>query len=88
MSGFGEPTGNTGRGLQATLWFEEMIEGSELGKIRRVRGGRSSLGGGGRVEWEILDFGDDEEEDRVQSIGKRKLDMVGKGDDVELRGGF
>lgn len=88
MSGFGESTGHVGKELQATPWFEEMIEGSELGKIRRRRGGRSSLGGRGRVEWEILEFGGDEEEDRVQNIGKRKLDMVGKGDDVELRGGL
>ena len=79
---------NSGRELQGMPWFEEMVEGSELGRIKRSRGGRRSFDGRNKVEWEIIEFEDDKEEDKIQNTGKRKLDMIGKGDDVEMRGGL
>lgn len=79
---------NSGRELQGMPWFEEMVEGSELGRIKRSRGGRRSFDGRSRVEWEIVEFEGDKEEDKIPNTGKRKLDMIGKGDDVEMRGGL
>ena len=38
-------------------WFEELVSDSALGRVRRRRGGRNS--GGERVEWEIVEIGDD-----------------------------
>lgn len=76
-----------GRELLGTPWFEEMIEGSELGRVRRRRGGQSSSDGRSRVEWEIVEYGNDDEESRIQGSSKRKLDMLARGDDVEMRGG-
>ena len=77
---------SNGRELQGTLWFDEMIEGSELGRIKRRRGGTSSFGRGSTVEWEIVEYRVDDEEELFQNKSKRKLDMVGKADDVEMSG--
>lgn len=68
-----------------TPWFEEMIQGSELGRMKRRRGGQSSSDGRSKVEWEIVEFTTDDEENSIIGTGKRKIDMTG--DDVEMRGG-
>lgn len=47
-----------GRGLP---YFEEMVENSRLGRIKRQRGGQASEDGRAVVQWEILEIvGDDE----------------------------
>lgn len=68
-----------------TPWFEEMIQGSELGKMKRRRGGQSSLDGRSKVEWEIVEFTADDEESSIVGTGKRKIEI--SEDDVEMRGG-
>lgn len=68
-----------------TPWFEEMIQGSELGKIKRRRGGQSSSDGRSKVEWEIVEFTADDEENSIVGTGKRKIEI--SEDDVEMRGG-
>lgn len=73
------------RELIGTPWFEEMIQGSELGKMKRRRGGQSSSGVSSKVEWEIVEFTDGDEENSIFSTGKRKIDIAG--DDVEMRVG-
>ena len=73
------------RELIGTPWFEEMIQGSELGKMKRRRGGQNSSGVSSKVEWEIVEFTDDDEEKSIFSTGKRKIDIAG--DDVEMRVG-
>lgn len=72
-----------GREVRGNPWFEEMIEGSELGRIKRRRGGKTSRDGRSRYEWEIVEVGGEEGEESgkgdVSNTGKRKLDDVGDG---------
>ena len=78
---------NQGREVRGTPWFEEMIQGSELGRIKRRRGGETSSDGHTRVEWEITEFESNEGDVAAASIGKRKLGSLDHGDDVEMRSG-
>ncbi|KAL9044687.1 MAG: hypothetical protein Q9214_002190 [Letrouitia sp. 1 TL-2023] len=80
-------TSSQQREVQGNPWFEEMIEGSELGRINRKRGGRSSTDGRSKVEWEVVEFSS-EPRDTSTGTGKRKLDQTGPGrDDVEMNTG-
>ena len=72
------------REVRGNPWFEEMIEGSELGRIKRQRGGESSADGKSSVEWEVFEI-TNETGDGSTGTGKRKLDQIGKGgSDVEM----
>lgn len=72
-------------------WFREMIDGSRLGRIgRNQRGGGVSADGRTRVEWEIVEFGDDlHGSDAGIGTAKRKIGEVGEGSgkDIEMGGG-
>lgn len=72
-----------GREISGTPWYEELIEGSELGRMKRKRGGNTSVDGRSKIEWEVVEF-TTEPGDVGTSTGKRKLDQIGKGD-VEMR---
>ncbi|KAL8804262.1 MAG: hypothetical protein Q9200_005896 [Gallowayella weberi] len=73
-----------GREIHGAPWFQEMIEGSELGRIKRQRGGHTSGDGRKSVEWEVVEFSSEPKENG-NNTGKRKLDQVGKGKDIEMR---
>lgn len=49
----------TGRGMP---YFEEIIENSRLGRIRRQKGGHTSADGSSKVQWEVVEVGGDDEE--------------------------
>lgn len=70
-------------------WFESMLRGSGLGRVKRTRGVQSSSDGRTRVEWEITEWieGDGNEgiEIVTQNSGKRKLGVV-EGDDSVMDG--
>ncbi|RDW78396.1 hypothetical protein BP5796_06248 [Coleophoma crateriformis] len=53
-------------------WFNTMIEGSKLGKMRTSKGQRRSSNGRVQVEWEIMEW-TDEGNDDSHVTGKRKL---------------
>ena len=74
-----------GREIQGTPWFEEMIQGSQLGKIKRRRGGGRSSDGRTVVEYEITEFESGDGETAISSSGKRKHGSLGEGDDVEMK---
>ena len=74
-----------GREIRGTPWFEEMIEGSELGRIKRRRGEESSADGKTTVEWEITEFESGEGDGATTGTGKRKLESLGFGDDTEMK---
>ena len=76
-----------GREVWGTPWFEEMIQGSELGRIKRRRGGGTSSDGHTKVEWEISEFEGGEGDVAIASTGKRKLGTLESGDHVEVRSG-
>ena len=78
-----EPT----RELRGSPWFEEMVEGSELGRIRRRRGGQTSTDGRMRYEWEVVEIGGEEAENTATGTAKRKLGVMGMEDDVDMRSG-
>ena len=72
------------REIRGTPWFEEMIEGSELGRLRRRRGGETSLDGKTMTEWEITEFESGKGDDEIQASGKRKHDSLAEGQDVHM----
>lgn len=78
-----------GREVRGVPWFEEMVQGSDMGRVKRRRGGETSVDGRSRVEWEVVEIGGDEGEGVVSSTAKRKISSVagaGEGDDVHMRG--
>jgi len=74
---------NHGRELRGNPWFEEVIEGSALGRIKRRRGGQSSSNGETTVEWEVVEVEGDGED--ITNTGKRKLGSRKDEDDVEMK---
>lgn len=78
-------TTEQGREVRGTPWFEEMIEGSELGRIRRRRGGEISIDGRMRTEWEVTEFEGDGAEEDGGGTGKRKHDSLVESDDVHMK---
>ncbi|KAG6999595.1 hypothetical protein G7Y79_00033g067830 [Physcia stellaris] len=75
------------REVRGVPWFEEMVEGSDLGRIKRRRGGKTSTDGRTKYEWEVVEIGGDEAESTATSTAKRKLGVMGAEDDVEMRSG-
>jgi hypothetical protein len=58
-------------------WFETMLQGSSLGRVRRSRGKRQTQDGRMGIEWEIVELLPDEGAvGDTQSTGKRKLGDV------------
>ncbi|KAG9234458.1 hypothetical protein BJ875DRAFT_376395 [Amylocarpus encephaloides] len=71
------PTVTANRDLGESLpWFETMVEGSKLGKMKREGGRRTSVNGQWRVEWEIVEWTADDGETGNMSPGKRKFGVV------------
>ena len=62
-----------------------MIEGSQLVKIKRRRGGGRSSDGRTIVEYEVTEFESGDGDTAISSSGKRKHGSLGEGDDVEMR---
>ncbi|KAK4106701.1 hypothetical protein N658DRAFT_27644 [Parathielavia hyrcaniae] len=58
----------------ALPWFDSLVEGSRLGRLRRARGRGMNRSGIVRVEWEIVEWSD--EEAGAESPRKRKLNKV------------
>lgn len=74
----------------ALTWFEEMLDGSRLGRIQRMRRGMSVREDDStRVEWEVSEYFDDGSGDaesaQTPTGSKRKIGDVGDGDDVKMQ---
>ncbi|KAJ9134434.1 Mss4-like protein [Pleurostoma richardsiae] len=64
-------------------WFDSMVAGSRLGKLRTSKGSRQSSDGRTRVEWEIVEWTEDDGDS--PSLGKRKVgEMEGADNTVEM----
>ena len=58
--------GDVTTALQATFgvpWFDSMVEGSKLGNIRRRQGIERSQDGSSTIEWEVVEYSNDGDED-------------------------
>lgn len=53
-------------------WFEELVEDSRLGRVRRQKGGHTSEDGSASVEWEIIEWTNDTDEEDGATPSKRK----------------
>ena len=67
-------------------WFEEMLDGSRLGRTQNSRRGIGiSSDGSTSVEWEISEYYDDGTEQATPpGVSKRKIGDVGEDDEVEM----
>lgn len=63
--------------IGALPWFDTLVEGSRLGTMKTTKGSGQSRDGSVRVEWEIVEYTEDDGDgnDTPQS-GKRKLDEM------------
>jgi hypothetical protein len=52
-------------------WFEDLIEDSQLGRLRRQKGGHTSADGSITVQWEVMEWSSADQEEEGAS-GKRK----------------
>ena len=82
----GISTINQGREVIGNPWFEEMIEGSKMGRIKRRRGGQSSSDGRAHVEWEVVEYESEEGDGGSAGTGKRKLGSMHEEEDVKMQG--
>jgi hypothetical protein len=55
-------------------WFDTLVEGSRLGTIRTRKGSGRSRDGTVRVEWEVVEYTEDDSANGTPRSGKRKLD--------------
>jgi hypothetical protein len=66
-------------------WFEEMLEGSQLGRTQNTRRG-VGVSDGSTVEWEVAEYYNDGSEVLQSPTGsKRKIGDVGNDDDVSMQ---
>lgn len=67
-------------------WFEEMVEKTPLGRIKRQKGGHTTTGNDGtveQVEWEVFEW-NEEDDENAASTPKRKIGEVEEAD-TEMR---
>lgn len=74
------------RELSGTPWFEEMIEGSELGKLKRRRGWQESSDGKTQIEWEVVEFNAEDEAATSVDDGKHRIEVAGDDDAMKVDG--
>lgn len=55
-------------------WFDTLVEGSRLGRLRHRKGSGRSRDGTVRVEWEVVEYTEDDSGDDTPRFGKRKFD--------------
>ena len=79
---------SSGEGATTVPWFETLVQGSRLGRMRRTRkGGAQSRDGSVTVEWEIVEWDDGGSGgSSVDGNGKRKLgDVDASEKDTEMK---
>lgn len=67
-------------------WFEEMVEKTPLGRIKRQKGGHMAASNDGtveQVEWEVIEW-NEEDDENAPSTPKRKIGEVEEAD-TEMR---
>lgn len=74
------------RELSGSPWFEEMIEGSELGKLKRRRGWQETADGKTKIEWEVVEFTAEDGETTSVDGGKHRIEVGGDDDAMKVDG--
>lgn len=65
-------------------WFDSIVEGSRLGgRLRTVKGTRQSVDGTTKVEWEISEYNDDDDEETSTPSGNNGKRKLGDRDDID-----
>lgn len=77
----------SGRETLGVPWFDSLLAGSKLGRMRTSKGSHQSRDGTSRVEWEIAEWteGDDDDQGYVNN-GKRKRTDRDDVDDAHMEG--
>jgi hypothetical protein len=60
-------------------WFETLVKGSKLGKMKTARGRKSGGDGKWTVEWEVVEWTAEDEEGNGISPAKRKAGELDEG---------
>lgn len=66
-------------GNRGMPYFEEMVEHSRLGRLRRRQGGHASADGSSRVQWEVVEMGDWNDADPEPMEGVGSAETSGNG---------
>jgi hypothetical protein len=85
-SGVATPVTSLVERPQGLPWFDTMVEGSRLGKMRRSAGSKRSRDGNITVEWEIVEWTADDGPSDAPQATKRKLDEVVDEEDSVMDG--
>lgn len=72
------------RDIMGNPWFEETIESNELGRIKRRRGGHTSADGKSKIEWEVVEVGDDEDESSSPTAKRVNAVRDDEGNDIQM----
>ncbi|KAF1974248.1 hypothetical protein BU23DRAFT_553616 [Bimuria novae-zelandiae CBS 107.79] len=76
----------SGQQPRGAPWFEEMVKHTPLGRIKQQRGGHTSRDGSEHVEWEVIEWteDDDADDEGAMTPNKRKIGEVDD-EDTEMR---
>lgn len=70
-------------GSEGLPWFETMVQGSKLGNMKKSWGSRSSGSGRYKVEWEIVEWTEGDDDNSTSAPPKRKLGEVLESDEAD-----
>ncbi len=78
----GGSNGSNRDAIEGLPWFETMVQGSRLGKMKKSWGKQHSSDGRYKVEWEVTEWTDDGKEGDSAIPGKRKVGVLEEEDDT------
>lgn len=67
-------------------YFEEMVENSRLGRIKRQKGGHTSADGARSVQWEVIEIGGDDDDQPMGGTGGASASTVGGNKRIKIYG--
>lgn len=75
---------NSGAGIsyRGAPWFEDLVEDSALGRVRRQRGGHTSADGSVQSTWEVVEWNSADQGDE-SSNSKRKSEHIAGSPEAE-----
>jgi hypothetical protein len=77
------PTNNASLHNRGAPWFEDLVEDSPLGRMRRQKGGQTSEDGSVAYEWEVVEWSS---ADQDNTAAKRKIEDVEGSPEMDMTG--